>query len=231
MEVVQVFARLKHNGIILDRNIYYQIKKYLLGFNEMATFRIQKDYYKANEITIAKDDKIIFQLSTDGGSYIDVFNGVSTAVKESERFFIIEAENNVSLKESFQETFEDTSLSEILSKLTNYELKINNIDFKKIILDATKKECIFNILQTAKEYLGSNIYYFYEDGKIIITEELSGKNYIVDDYTIIKNGSHITIFPIPELTLKDILTYKDVSYNLKSLIFENNKIHCEVFAA
>jgi hypothetical protein len=100
-----------------------------------------------------------------------------------------------------------------------------------LILNGTKKLCLLNVLKTASTYLGKTIFYYYENAKIVIVNSLSGKNYKVDDYTIMKSGSYLTIFPIPELTLKDKLTYKNVSYNIQSLVFENNKILCEVKAA
>lgn len=231
MEIVQVLAKLKLNNRILERNFKYQVIKYLFGLNEIATFLIQKDYYKANEVSIKKDEKIKLELSTNGNSSISIFDGVVTDPKESENFFVIEAENNIKLKETIQETFEDVSLSEVLQKLADVDLRITTSTFKKWILNSTKKDAIKNILTTAKAVSGKEIYYYYENGKIVITENLTGKNYQVNDYTIEKKGSCLTIFPIPELTLKDTLTYMDTSYNLKSLIFENNKILCEVKAA
>jgi hypothetical protein len=231
MEVVRVFANLKYNGLILDRNFKYQIIKYLGNFNEVSTFRIQKDYYKANEITISKDGKIIFEMSTDGSSFTTVFNGVVSECKESENFFIVEAENNVSMKEIIQETFEDTKLSEILNKLAENDLHISDIDFKRIVLNSTKRDALKQILKTASDYSGSKIYNYYNEGKIIITNSLSGTTYKVDDYTIEKVGQYLTIFPIPTLILADSLTYKNKSYNINALIIEDNRMLCEIEAA
>lgn len=231
MEIVQVLAKLKLNNRILERNFRYQIIKYIFGLNEIATFLIQKDYYKANEITINKDEKIKLELSTDGKSSTAIFNGVVTEAFESENYFIIEAENNTKLKETIQETFEDTSLSEILQKLADVEIRITSGTYKKWIFNSTKRDAIKNLLSTVKAFSGKDILYYYDDGKIIITENLTGKSYQVDDYTIEKRGSYITIFPIPELTLKDSLTYNKKKYSFKSLVFENNKIICEVTAA
>ncbi|MBN2544590.1 MAG: hypothetical protein JXB50_02255 [Spirochaetes bacterium] len=232
MDVIQVFVRLKHNNIILERNYNYQIIKYLFGFNEFATFRIQKDYYKANEIKIKKDDKILFQISTDGNNYIDIFDGVvAVPVKENETGFIIDADNNTVLKEKFQETFEDVKMSEVLSKLAGYELLINDMTFKRIVLKGTKKQCLLNVIKTASTYLQKTVYCYYSAGKIVITDNLSGKIFNVDEYTVRKEGLYITIFPIPELTIKDQLSYNNTIYNLESLVFEDNKILCEVLPA
>lgn len=230
MEVVQVFIRLNHNGVLLERNLQYQVIKFLYNFNELVIFKIQKDYYKANEITIATDDQISLQASTDGKSYIDQFNGIVTAVKESENFFIVEAENNLGLNEVFTETFDDVLLSVVLTKLASCNLQLKNMMLKRIVCSGTKRNSLYNIIKTVSEYLQKPVYYYYDNAKIVITDSITGTIYNINDYTIKRNGSYFTIFPIPELTLNDQLQYRDINYQLQSIIFENNKMLCGVKA-
>jgi len=231
MNVERIFTKLYINGKVIGKNFEFKIVKQINSLTEIAEIKIKKEYFEANDFSLKEKDKISIAMQINketkvfDGIIIDFFN------TKSAYDILTESKNSFELSSvASEKSFVNTKASSIISQLTNFEIDSSlDVQLERfIITKSAKREVLKTLLNTIEEVLKTDFYYYFDD-KLKIKKELKGETYKIDDYTIKMNSSHITIFPLPGLSLADKLSYKGKEYSLKTIIMQNKNFLLEVF--
>jgi len=201
MNVERIFTKLYINGKVIGKNFEFKIVKQINSLTEVAELKIKKEYFEANDFNLKEKDKISIAMQINKET--KVFDGI-----------IIDF-------------FNTKSAYDILTESKN-SFELSSVASEKSFVNTKAREVLKTLLNTIEEVLKTDFYYYFDD-KLKIKKELKGETYKIDDYTIKMNSSHITIFPLPGLSLADKVSYKGKEYNLKTIIMQNKNFLIEVF--
>ena len=231
MNVERIITKIYMNGKVIDKNFEFKIVKQMNSLTEIAEIKIKKEYFEANDFNLKEKDKISIAMQINKET--KVFDGIIIDFFNTKNAYDILAESKNSFELSSvasEKSFVNTKASSIISQLTNFEIDSSlDIQLERfIITKSAKREVLKTLLNTIEEVLKTDFYYYFDD-KLKIKKELKGETYKIDDYTIKMNSNYITIFPLPELSLADKVSYKNKEFSLKTIIMQNKNFLIEIF--
>ncbi len=214
-EIKSTMSYLTINNHTLSHNFTFKVVRSSNFLSTFADIFIKQSYYLADKMEVNVGDTVVISLQNNDASKVDIFTGIVRSITSTAGEINLTADRRVVEDETFNETYNDTTLQKILSELiTDLKFEADNPTYTQIVFRGKKSESLNRLLKDKHFFVDLEDYFVIRD------TATKGNTYTVDNCLCSAKLNTVSILPVPQIDIDDVIVYQEQSYIIYHIVYD-----------